>query len=156
MFAGPWHRRQHIRLLGEFKAGGRLVLFGSLSFWEGIDVPGEALTCVIIVKLPFSSPAQPIIEARLEDLASRGQDGFRLLSIPQAIIRFKQGFGRLIRSSRDDGCVVVLDGRLLSRNYGRQFLVSLPIKRHLRGDVDFIAKKIYAWLKDNRDRQLQS
>lgn len=144
------------RLLGEFKAGGRLVLFGSLSFWEGIDVPGEALTCVIIVKLPFSSPAQPIIEARLEDLASRGQDGFRLLSIPQAIIRFKQGFGRLIRSSRDDGCVVVLDGRLLSRNYGRQFLVSLPIKRHLRGDVDFIAKKIYAWLKDNRDRQLQS
>ena len=144
------------RLLDEFKAGGRLALFGSLSFWEGIDVPGEALTCVIIVKLPFSSPAQPIIEARLEDLASRGQDGFRLLSIPQAIIRFKQGFGRLIRSSKDDGCVVVLDGRLLSRSYGRQFLVSLPIKRHLRGDVDFIAKKIYAWFKDGRDHQPQS
>ncbi len=140
------------RLLEEFKGKGRSALFGSLSFWEGIDVPGDALTCVIIVKLPFSSPFVPIIEARLEDLSRRGKDGFKLLSVPQAIIRFKQGFGRLIRSSRDSGCVVVLDGRILNKNYGRQFLISLPVKRHIRGDVDFIAKKIAEWLENNRDR----
>ncbi|MDD4334220.1 MAG: helicase C-terminal domain-containing protein [Desulfotomaculaceae bacterium] len=140
------------RLLEEFTGGDRSALFGSLSFWEGIDVPGDALTCVIIVKLPFSSPSVPIIEARLEDLSRRGKDGFKLLSVPEAIIRFKQGFGRLIRSSRDSGCVVVLDGRLLNKNYGRQFLVSLPVKRHLRGDVDFIAKKIAEWLENNRER----
>ncbi len=139
------------RLLDEFREGGRSALFGSLSFWEGIDVPGNALTCVIIVKLPFSSPSVPIIEARLEDLSRQGKDGFKLLSVPQAIIRFKQGFGRLIRSGRDSGCVVVLDGRLLNRNYGRQFLASLPVKSHIRGDVDFISKKIVEWLKYNRD-----
>ncbi|MDD2554650.1 MAG: helicase C-terminal domain-containing protein, partial [Desulfotomaculaceae bacterium] len=140
------------RLLEEFKEGGRSALFGSLSFWEGIDVPGDALTCVIIVKLPFSSPSVPIIEARLEDLSSRGKDGFRLLSVPQAVIRFKQGFGRLIRSSRDSGCVIVLDGRLLNKSYGRHFLISLPVRRHLRGDIDFIAKKVAEWLENNRDR----
>ena len=94
----------------------------------------------------------PIIEARLEDLSSRGKDGFRLLSVPQAVIRFKQGFGRLIRSSRDSGCVIVLDGRLLNKSYGRHFLISLPVRRHLRGDIDFIAKKVAEWLENNRDR----
>lgn len=139
------------RLLEEFKGKGRTALFGSLSFWEGIDVPGDALTCVIIVKLPFSSPSVPIIEARLEDLARQGKDGFRVLSVPQAVIRFKQGFGRLIRSSSDRGCVIVLDGRVLNRSYGRQFLVSLPIKRHIRGGIDFINKKVAEWLENNQN-----
>jgi ATP-dependent DNA helicase DinG len=134
------------RLLEEFKSNNRTALFGSLSFWEGIDVPGDALTCVIIVKLPFSAPSVPIIEARLEDLARQGKDGFRTLSIPQAVIRFKQGFGRLIRSVSDKGCVVVLDGRVLNKSYGRQFLVSLPLKRHCRGEIDFIVKKVAEWL----------
>lgn len=137
------------RLLEEFKGDGKTALFGSLSFWEGIDVPGDALTCVIIVKLPFASPSVPVIEARLEDLSSRGKDGFKLLSVPQAVIRFKQGFGRLIRSSSDRGCVVVLDGRILNKSYGRQFLISLPVRRHLRGGLDFIAKKVAEWLEDN-------
>jgi ATP-dependent DNA helicase DinG len=139
------------RLLEEFKGKGRTALFGSLSFWEGIDVPGDALTCVIIVKLPFSSPYVPIIEARLEDLARQGKDGFRVLSVPQAVIRFKQGFGRLIRSSSDRGCVVVLDGRVLNRSYGRQFLISLPVKRHIRGEIDFINKKVAEWLENNQN-----
>lgn len=138
------------RLLEEFKGKGRNALFGSLSFWEGIDVPGDALTCVIIVKLPFSSPSVPIIEARLEDLSRQGKDGFKILSVPQAVIRFKQGFGRLIRSSGDRGCVVVLDGRVLNKSYGRQFLISLPVKRHLRGGIDFVAKKVAEWLENNQ------
>lgn len=138
------------RLLEEFKGDGKTALFGSLSFWEGIDVPGDALTCVIIVKLPFASPSVPIIEARLEELSSRGKDGFKLLSVPQAVIRFKQGFGRLIRSSSDRGCVVVLDGRVLNKSYGRQFLISLPVRRHLRGGLDFISKKVADWLENNQ------
>ncbi len=137
------------RLLEEFKRDNRTALFGSLSFWEGIDVPGDALTCVIIVKLPFSAPSVPIIEARLEDLARQGKDGFRILSVPQAVIRFKQGFGRLIRSKSDHGCVVVLDGRVLNKSYGRQFLISLPLKRHCRGEIGFIVKKVAEWLENN-------
>ncbi len=130
----------------EFKKDGRTVLFGASSFWEGVDVPGDALTCVVIVKLPFMSPAVPVVEARLEDLARREKDGFRSLSVPQAVIRLKQGFGRLIRSSRDRGCVVILDRRILDRSYGRQFLISLPLKSHFRGGVDLISKKVLAWL----------
>lgn len=138
------------RLLDEFKKDGRTVLFGASSFWEGVDVPGDALTCVVIVKLPFMSPAVPVVEARLEDLARREKDGFRLLSVPQAVIRLKQGFGRLIRSGRDHGCVVILDRRILDKSYGRQFLVSLPLKSHFRGGVDLISRKVSAWLGTDR------
>ncbi|TEB09891.1 helicase C-terminal domain-containing protein [Pelotomaculum propionicicum] len=134
------------RLLDEFKKDGRTVLFGASSFWEGVDVPGDALACVVIVKLPFMSPSVPVIEARLEDLARRAKDGFRALSVPQAVIRLKQGFGRLIRSSKDRGCVVILDRRILDRSYGRQFLLSLPLKSHIRGDLDLISKKVLDWL----------
>jgi ATP-dependent DNA helicase DinG len=100
---------------------------------------------VVIVKLPFMSPSVPVIEARLEDLARQERDGFRLLSIPQAVIRFKQGFGRLIRSCSDRGCVVILDGRILNKSYGRQFLRSLPVKNHIRGGIDMITKKMLEW-----------
>jgi ATP-dependent DNA helicase DinG len=135
------------RILEEFKTTKRTVLFGSSSFWEGVDVPGEALSCVIMVKLPFMSPSVPVIEARLEDLARRERNGFRVFSVPQAVIRFKQGFGRLIRNSNDRGCVVVLDSRLLSKNYGRYFLRSLPVRSHFRGGTDLIFKKIADWLE---------
>lgn len=134
------------RILEEFKTTGRTVLFGASSFWEGVDVPGEALTCVVMVKLPFMSPAVPVMEARLEDLARRDRDGFRALSVPQAVIRFKQGFGRLIRSGSDRGCVVILDGRVLSKSYGRQFLSSLPLKSHFRGGIEMITKKLSDWI----------
>ena len=133
------------KILEEFKTSGRAVLFGAFSFWEGIDVPGEALTCVVMVKLPFMSPSVPVIEARLENLARQNRDGFRALSVPKAVIRFKQGFGRLIRSDRDRGCVIILDGRILSKSYGRQFLNSLPIRRHFRGSIEIISQKIKDW-----------
>ncbi len=135
------------RILEEFKTTQRTVLFGASSFWEGVDVPGEALSCVVMVKLPFMSPSVPVLEARLEDLARRERDGFRSLSVPQAVIRFKQGFGRLIRSSSDRGCVVVLDARVLNKSYGRYFLRSLPIKSHFRGGIEMISKKVADWIE---------
>lgn len=140
------------RILEEFRGHERAVLFGASSFWEGVDVPGQALTCVIMVKLPFGAPSSPVIEARLEDLARRQKDGFRALSIPQAVIRFKQGFGRLIRSSSDRGCVVILDRRILDKNYGRQFLGSLPLKNHVRGETELIARKLSEWLSGGGEK----
>lgn len=133
------------RILEEFRSSERAVLFGASSFWEGVDVPGEALTCVVMVKLPFWSPKVPVIEARLEDLARKERDGFKTFSVPQAVIRFKQGFGRLIRSGSDRGCVVVLDARILEKSYGRQFLGSLPLKSHIRGGTEMISKKLSDW-----------
>jgi ATP-dependent DNA helicase DinG len=113
-------------LLNKFKTTDRSVLFGTDSFWEGVDVVGDALRCVIIAKLPFKSPGEPIIQARSEAIAARGGDPFWEYSLPQAIVKFKQGFGRLIRNKSDRGCVVCLDSRLISQPYGRQFLNSLP------------------------------
>ena len=134
------------RLVEEFRKSDRAVLLGASSFWEGIDIPGEALSCVVIVKLPFWAPGIPVIEARLEELAGRGKDGFLHYSLPQAVIKFKQGFGRLIRTMRDRGVVVVLDPRLLSKRYGRHFLNSLPVKTHFRGDAWMIKDKVAQWL----------
>ncbi|HAU32387.1 MAG: DNA polymerase III, epsilon subunit [Desulfotomaculum sp. 46_296] len=135
------------RLVEAFRKSERAVLLGASSFWEGIDIPGEALSCVVIVKLPFWAPGIPVIEARLEELAGRGKDGFLRYSLPQAVIKFKQGFGRLIRTMRDRGVVVVLDPRLLNKRYGRHFLISLPVKTHFRGDTWMIKDKVAQWLK---------
>lgn len=118
-------------LLDKFKATERSVLFGTDSFWEGVDVAGDALRCVIIVKLPFKVPTEPIIAARTEAILLRGGDPFYDYSLPNAIVKFKQGFGRLIRNSQDRGCIVCLDNRLLSKNYGKLFLNSLPDCQHL-------------------------
>ncbi len=113
-------------LLQEFKQVAGSVLFATNSFWEGVDVPGEALRCVIIVKLPFIVPSEPIYQACSEMLEREGKDPFNDYAIPQAVIRFKQGFGRLMRTKADRGCIVCLDHRLVKKNYGKQFLSSLP------------------------------
>jgi ATP-dependent DNA helicase DinG len=113
-------------LLTKFKTTNRSVLFGTDSFWEGVDVVGEALRCVIIVKLPFKVPTEPIVQARAEAIAAEGGDPFRDYSLPQAIVKFKQGVGRLIRNKQDRGCIVCLDSRILTKNYGKLFLNSLP------------------------------
>lgn len=113
-------------LLNQFKSTDRAVLFGTNSFWEGVDVAGDALRCVIIVKLPFKVPSDPLIEARTEAILEAGGDPFLEFSIPQAIIKFKQGFGRLIRHRWDRGCIVCLDTRLVKKSYGKLFLESLP------------------------------
>jgi ATP-dependent DNA helicase DinG len=102
------------------------VLVGTSSFWEGVDVRGDALSCVIIDKLPFAYPDEPILQARIELMRRRGENPFFDYQIPQAVISLKQGVGRLIRGSEDRGLLMLCDTRLLSKSYGRLFLNSLP------------------------------
>jgi ATP-dependent DNA helicase DinG len=114
------------RLLERFKKARDGVLFGTDSFWTGVDVPGEALSNVIITRLPFAVPDHPLIEAKLEYIESNGGDPFTEYSLPEAILKLRQGVGRLIRTKSDQGIIVILDNRILSRNYGKSFLEALP------------------------------
>lgn len=119
------------QLLRRFRASGHAVLLGTASFWEGIDVQGDALRLVIIDKLPFNSPEDPIVRARVEHLESQGVGAFRHYQLPEAVLALKQGVGRLIRSETDRGVVVLCDPRLQSKSYGRVFLSSLPPMRRV-------------------------
>jgi len=113
-------------LLGRFKAARKSVLFGTDSFWQGVDVPGAALSNVIIVRLPFAVPDQPLLAGRLEQIREKGANPFYDYQLPSAIIKFKQGFGRLIRSRNDTGIVVILDSRIIKKSYGAKFLAAIP------------------------------
>ncbi len=113
-------------LLGEFKEKVDSVLLATSSFWQGVDVPGEALSCLLIDKLPFEVPDDPLIAARMEHLAKQGKNPFFHYQVPRAIIQLKQGVGRLIRSSQDRGVIAIFDVRLRTKSYGQTFLKSLP------------------------------
>ncbi|KPJ95185.1 MAG: helicase [Gammaproteobacteria bacterium SG8_11] len=113
-------------ILERFRSLGNAVLVGTSSFWEGVDVKGEALSCVIIDKLPFSAPDEPVLQARIEQTQQRGGNPFMEIQLPRAVITLKQGIGRLIRDVNDQGVLVICDPRLYSKSYGRVFLQSLP------------------------------
>ena len=120
------------RLLQEFRASGNGVLLGAASFWEGVDVAGDALSVVVIDKLPFAAPDDPVLEARLEAIRRRGGNPFRDWQLPSAVIALKQGAGRLIRTPQDRGVLVLCDTRLVTKPYGRLFIDSLPPFRRTR------------------------
>lgn len=130
------------RLLEKFKDDETSVLFATDSFWEGVDVPGSSLSQVVIVKLPFRVPDDPIFAARSEAVEQRGGSSFMELSVPEAVIKFRQGVGRLMRRSTDRGAVVVLDRRLVEKRYGRVFLEGIPRCRRIHGNIDELCNSI--------------
>lgn len=136
------------RLVEEFKTNNRSVLLGAASFWEGLDVPGKALSCVVLVRLPFWPPTMPVVEARIEALRNENKNGFSHFSLPEAIIKFKQGFGRLIRTSYDEGAVIVLDNRVITKRYGQKFVNSLPINKYKSAPRAKMLEDIKKWIQD--------
>ncbi|GAB4302699.1 MAG: ATP-dependent DNA helicase DinG [Desulfuromonadia bacterium] len=137
-------------LLTRFRGASRGVLLGTDSFWEGVDVKGEALELVIIIRLPFKVPTEPIQEARCEYLLQMKKDPFRHLTIPQAVIKFKQGVGRLIRSRWDQGVILVLDSRVTTKSYGRSFLKALPAGVVIRGGWDETRRAMEEFFRKGR------
>jgi DNA polymerase-3 subunit epsilon/ATP-dependent DNA helicase DinG len=129
-------------LLENFRSTERAVLLGTRAFWEGVDVPGEALSLLVIVKLPFDVPSDPIVAARAETF----DDSFYQYSLPEAILRFRQGFGRLIRTQYDRGVVVVFDKRIITKRYGQAFIDSLPTCTVHKGSLANLPYKAAQWL----------
>ncbi|MBW7865375.1 MAG: DEAD/DEAH box helicase family protein [Candidatus Hydrogenedens sp.] len=140
------------QLLDEFRRDMSSVLFATDSFWEGVDVAGEALQCVILPKLPFRVPTEPILEARAEAIEAAGGNAFMEYSVPQAVIKFRQGFGRLIRRRSDWGAVVILDKRVITKYYGRIFLKSLPDVPIIRTPRDGVYNALETFFNQRREQ----
>ena len=136
---------QRRQVLRSFQESERALLVGTASFWEGIDIPGDQLSCVIMVRLPFPVPTEPVFAARAEQVA----DSFSHYALPMAALKLKQGFGRLIRRNSDRGAVVILDNRISSRDYGRAFLEVLPRAAMYTGSAAGVGERIEAWLAES-------
>lgn len=134
------------RLTRNFQRFEKAILFGTSSFWEGIDIPGEDLTCLIIVRLPFSPPDEPLTKAKCEKIKNKGGNPFSDYSLPEAVIRFKQGFGRLIRTKTDRGFIFIFDRRLVTTRYGKAFLDSIPKIPVEKRNIGEIVEIIKRWL----------
>lgn len=134
------------RLMELFKQDRTSVLFATDSFWEGVDIPGESLSQVVIVKLPFAVPNDPVFAARSEAVEKRGGSSFMELSVPQAVVKFRQGFGRLMRRTDDRGCIVVLDRRIVEKRYGKQFTESVPQSRRMYNPLSDILAAVTDFL----------
>jgi DNA polymerase-3 subunit epsilon/ATP-dependent DNA helicase DinG len=133
------------QLLDSFRTTPKAVLLGTRSFWEGVDVPGEALSCLVLTKLPFAVPTDPVFAARAADM----DDPFLQYAVPDAILRFRQGFGRLIRTRSDRGVVVVMDKRVQTKGYGELFIVSLPACTTIRGTLGDLPYQAAEWINQS-------
>jgi ATP-dependent DNA helicase DinG len=133
-------------MAARLKSGGRVVLFGSQSFWEGVDVAGEALSCVVLARLPFAQIGDPVVEARSEKIDREGGSSFRDYALPEAVVKFRQGFGRLIRTKSDRGVVIVADPRIVTKNYGAVFRKSIPATVHTVSDIGELVERIHSFL----------
>jgi ATP-dependent DNA helicase DinG len=142
------NRSKLTRLFQEQKAG---VLLGTSSFWEGVDIPGDALSCLAIVRLPFQPPTHPLVEARCEAIQRNKQNPFLKYSVPQAVIRFKQGFGRLVRTGKDRGVVIIYDTRVIDTSYGKHFLYSLPGPKIEHMTTEQLVPRVQEWMRREED-----
>ena len=136
------------RLLGRFIESERGILLGTASFWEGVDVPGDPLRGLVLQKLPFKVPTEPVTAARMEAIERRGGSSFHEFMLPHAALRLKQGFGRLIRSQTDRGAVVILDDRLVTKRYGRHLRDSLPDAPLVKGPWVDVVRRLKSFYQD--------
>ncbi|MFC5448129.1 ATP-dependent DNA helicase DinG [Paenibacillus aestuarii] len=134
------------KLTRMFQDNNKCVLLGTSSFWEGVDIPGDALSCLAIIRLPFQPPNHPLVEAKCENIKKRNENPFMKFSVPQAVIRFKQGFGRLVRRSSDKGIVIIYDTRVIDTYYGKHFLYSLPGPKIEHMTTEQMLPRIHEWM----------
>ncbi|MEK5442088.1 ATP-dependent DNA helicase DinG [Fredinandcohnia sp. FSL W7-1320] len=134
------------KLTKNFQAFDKAILLGTSSFWEGVDIPGEDLTALVIVRLPFTAPNDPIFAVRTKEIEGKGGDSFKELSLPEAILRFKQGIGRLIRSEKDKGVIFILDRRIITAWYGKKFVSSIPQMKLIQKPLHELMEYVEKWL----------
>ena len=140
------------KLLEVFKKDTSSVLFATDSFWEGVDTPGKALELLILCRLPFRVPTQPVLQARMKNISDNGGNPFFDLSLPDAIMKLKQGFGRLMRRTSDGGVVLILDSRIIKKSYGKYFLNSLPKTQTKISEKQFLLEDIESFLVMLREK----
>ena len=147
MVLGQGRDGSRTNLLNRFREQKEAVLMGTSSFWEGVDIPGDSLRILVLIKLPFQVPTDPVVEAHVEQLQRAGRDAFYEYLLPEAVIRFRQGFGRLIRRADDHGVVLIMDSRVLSTRYGSTFLRSLPARTWAVSSSESMETDVRRWLQ---------